>query len=171
MELRLEGNTSRADSWFLSGSVASSQAAGISGSTFLFPPGTSGGTTAESISQLSPEDHDQTIAVNAAFTHRWGRSNAFYSTLQSDYGTGYPVSFEGFINGAPVAFNGRLPTHLLFNASIGRDAGRNGDRSVGFSLDVQNLLNHQYVIKIANGFNTTQIASGRSVLFRLTAPF
>jgi hypothetical protein len=36
---------------------------------------------------------------------------------------------------------------------------------------VQNLLNHQYIIKIANGFNTTQISQGRSVLLRVTAPF
>ena len=171
VELRLEGNVTPRDSWFLSGSVSGSQAAGIAGSTFLFPPGSSGGTTNELIEQLSPEDHDQTVAVNGAFTHRWGTNNSFFSTLQSDYGTGYPVSFEGFINGAPVAISGRLPTHLLMGWSIGRDAGRNGDRSLGFDLNVDNLLNHQYIIKIANGFNTTQIASGRSILLRLTAPF
>jgi len=34
-----------------------------------------------------------------------------------------------------------------------------------------NVLNHQYVIKIANGFNTTQIANGRTFLLRLTEPF
>ncbi len=67
--------------------------------------------------------------------------------------------------------SGRLPTHLLANWSIGRNAGRNGDRSLGFDLNVQNLLNHQYIIKIANGFNTTQIASGRNILLRVTAPF
>jgi hypothetical protein len=39
------------------------------------------------------------------------------------------------------------------------------------SLIVQNILNHQYPIKVANGFNTTQIANGTNVLFRLTAPF
>jgi outer membrane receptor protein involved in Fe transport len=171
LELRMEGNLTPADSWYVSGTYSSSQAAGVSGSTFLFPPGTSGGTTAELIAQLAPEDHDQTVAANGAFTHRWGERNAFYSTLQADYGTGYPVSFEGFVNGAPVAFNGRLPTHLLANWAIGRDPGRNGDHSLGFSLDVENLLNHQYIIKIANGFNTTQIAQGRSVLFRVTEPF
>lgn len=36
---------------------------------------------------------------------------------------------------------------------------------------MNNLLNHQYIIKIANGFNTTQVSQGRSVLLRLTAPF
>ena len=171
VELRLEGNVTPKDSWWLSGSVGSSQAAGVSGSTFLFPPGTSGGTSEQLISQLAPEDHDQTVAVNSAFTHNWGTGNAFYTTLQGEYGTGYPVSFEGFANGAPVAFEGRLPTHLLFNWSFGRNPGRNGDHSLGFDLNVENLLNHQYIIKIANGFNTTQIAQGRSVLFRVTAPF
>ncbi len=39
------------------------------------------------------------------------------------------------------------------------------------TLDVQNILNHQYVIKIANGFNTTQIANSRTFLLRLTEPF
>jgi outer membrane receptor protein involved in Fe transport len=171
LELRLEGNSSPHDSWYVSGSLGSSQAAGVSGSTFLFPPGTTGGTTNELIEQLAPEDHDQTVAANAAFTHRWGAKDAWFTTLQGDYGTGYPVSFEGFVNGAPVAFDGRLPTHLLVNWSLGRNAGRNGDHSLGFDLDVQNLLNHQYIIKIANGFNTTQISQGRSVLLRVTAPF
>ena len=171
VELRMDGNVTPRDSWFLSGSVASSQAAGIAGSTFLFPSGSSGGTTDELIEQLAPEDHDQTVAVNGAFTHRWGAKSAFFTTLQTDYGTGYPVAFEGFINGNPVSFDGRLPTHLLVNWSIGRDAGRNGDHSLGFNIDVENLLNHQYIIKIANGFNTTQIAQSRSLLFRLTAPF
>jgi outer membrane receptor protein involved in Fe transport len=170
VELRMEGDATPHDSWFLSTSVSGSEAAGISGSTFLFPPG-SGGTTEQLIEQLSPEDHDQTVALNAAFTHRWGAGNPYYTTLQGDYGTGYPVDFEGFVNGAPVAFSGRLPSHLLANWSIGRNAGRNGDHSVGFDLDVENVLNHQYVIKIANGFNTTQISQGRSVLLRLIAPF
>jgi outer membrane receptor for monomeric catechols len=73
----------------------------------------------------------------------------------------------------PVGFDLplRLPAHLTFDASIGRDAGTGAHKTLGFDLDVENLLNHQYVIKIANGFNTTQIASGRTVLLRVTAPF
>jgi outer membrane receptor for Fe3+-dicitrate len=170
VELRLQGNPKPNQQWYLSGSVSSSEAAGVSGSTFLFPPG-QGGTTDFLISQLSPEDHDQTVAINAAFTQRWGTNYAYYTTLQPDYGTGYPVSFEGFVNGVAVNDQGRLPTHLLFNWSIGRNPGRNGDHSLGFDLNILNLLNHQYIIKIANGFNTTQIASGRNILLRLTAPF
>jgi hypothetical protein len=42
---------------------------------------------------------------------------------------------------------------------------------LGLSLQVLNVLNHQYVIKVANGFNTTQIANGTNFLLRLSAPF
>jgi hypothetical protein len=80
------------------------------------------------------------------------------------------VNFEGFVDGQPVGFSGTLPTHLTADFSIGRDPGRNGDKSVGFDLDVQNLFNDRYIIKIANGFNTTQYSQGASILFRMTAP-
>ncbi|MGZ3563200.1 MAG: TonB-dependent receptor [Vulcanimicrobiaceae bacterium] len=156
LEARLVGRTGLYDQWFFSGTMSMAQAAGVSGSTFLFPPDQLGGT-------LQPEDHDQTYAVNAAYTHRFGWQHAFYSTLQTEYGTGYPAAFEAGVD--------RLPAHMTFNLALGRDAGRNGDKSLGFALDIDNLLSHQYIIKIANGFNTTQIATGRSVLFRLIAPF
>jgi len=169
-ELRLQETLPNTDSWFVSGTWSQSLAAGISGSTFLFPPGSSGGTTAQLIAQLQPEDHSQAVAVNGAFTHRFGTGKSYYATLQGEYGTGYPVSFQGLVNGQPVAFSGTLPTHLTADFSIGREAGRNGDRSVGFDLNVQNLFDDRYIIKIANGFNTTQYAQGTSVLFRVTAP-
>ncbi|MHB8152367.1 MAG: TonB-dependent receptor [Vulcanimicrobiaceae bacterium] len=157
IDVRLAGhNVSNTASWFLSSSIAQSLAGGISGSTFLFSPGSF-------TNQLQYEDHDQTVALTSAYTRHFGVGNHFYSTLQANYGTGFPVQFQ---NG-----NGRLPTHLTFDFSLGRAAGRGKDRSLGFSLDVQNILNHQYVIKLANGFNTTQIASARSILFRVTAPF
>jgi len=168
-ELRLQGTRPNRDSWYLSGTWSSSQAAGISGSTFLFPPGPP--QPGSLIGQLQPEDHDQTVATNAAYTHRFGFQKAFFTTLAGDYGTGYPVAFEGVTSGGPISFEGRLPNHLTFDWSIGRDAGRNGDKSLGFNLDVTNLLNDRYVIKIANGFNTTQIASGRNILLRITSPF
>ena len=86
-----------------------------------------------------------------------------FATLQTESGTGYPVQFQ---NGA-----GRLPAHMTFDVLLGRQPGRNGDASLGYNLDIDNVLNHQFIWKIANGFNTTQIASGRQVLFRVTAPF
>ena len=156
-EGRLTGRVPGGDSWFLSGTYSIAEAAGISGSTFLFSPDD------VSNNSFQPEDHDQTWEANGAYTHRFGRDRSFFTTLQGEYGTGYPVDFEAGVE--------RLPAHLTFDFSLGKEPGRNGDRSLGFDLDVENLLNHQYIIKIANGFNTTQIASGRSVLLRLTAPF
>lgn len=155
-ETRLEGRAGH-NSWFVSGTYSVAEAAGVSGSTFLFPP------DALSDTSWQPEDHDQTWEANGAYTHRFGSSNDWFATLQGEYGTGYPVNFQAGID--------RLPAHLTFDVALGKDPGRNGDRSLGFSLNVQNLFNKQYVIKIANGFNTTQIAQGRSVLLRLTAPF
>jgi len=154
VEFRLQGKThANADSWFLSTTLSAAQAQGVSGSTFLFPP------DAVSDNSWQPEDHDQTLAANAAYTHRFGNANKWFATLQGEYGTGYPVEFE--------SGEGRLASHTTLNLGIGRDPA---DHSVGFSLDVDNVLNRQYIIKIANGFNTTQISSGRKVLLRLTAP-
>lgn len=155
-ETRLEGRNGF-DSWFASGTYSIAEAAGVSGSTFLFPPSAVGDMS------WQPEDHDQTWEANGAYTHRFGSAHDWFATLQSEYGTGYPVNFQAGVD--------RLPAHLTFDLALGKEAGRNGDHALGFNLDVENLLNHPYVIKIANGFNTTQIAQGRSVLFRVTAPF
>jgi outer membrane receptor protein involved in Fe transport len=155
-EARLEGRNGF-DSWFASGTFSVAQAAGVSGSTFLFSPDDLSDTG------WQPEDHDQTWEANGAYTHRFGAAHDWFATLQTEYGTGYPVDFEAGVE--------RLPAHLTFDLALGKDPGRGADRALGFALDVQNLFNHQYIIKIANGFNTTQIAQGRSVLLRLTAPF
>ncbi|HET7813390.1 MAG TPA: TonB-dependent receptor, partial [Candidatus Baltobacteraceae bacterium] len=69
IELRLQGTMPNTDSWFFSGALASSQAAGVSGSTFLFPPDEAGFDNL--IAQLAPEDHDQRGTINAAYTHRF----------------------------------------------------------------------------------------------------
>ncbi|MGH7709443.1 MAG: TonB-dependent receptor domain-containing protein, partial [Vulcanimicrobiaceae bacterium] len=157
IEFRLDGRPSAANSWFFSGTVSQALASGISGSTFLFP------ASSLSATSLQPEDHDQTYAAESAFTHRFGRGLANFATLEADYGSGYPVQFQ---NGS-----GRLPTHLLFALALGRRASGAGGHDLGFDLSIDNLLDHQYVIKIANGFNTTQIADRRKILFRVTAPF
>lgn len=171
LDIRLQGNRPSGDSWFVSSTISHSEAGDISGGLFLFcPPGS---TTIPSCgvnsglpftaADLAPEDHDQTYEANGAYTHRFGRRRAWFATLQTEYGTGYPVNFQSGV--------ARLPAHMTFDLGIGKNPGRNGDHALGFSADIQNLLNHQYIIKIANGFNTTQIAQGRSVLLRLTAPF
>jgi len=150
-ELRLQQQT-RTASWFFSGTYSQSVAGGISGATFLFPP------AAISNTSLNPEDHDQTIAINSAYTKRFAPDLRSYLTLGTEYGTGYPVNFQnGFA---------RLNPHLTLDFALGREPQPG---SLGFKFYVQNLANYQYLIKVANGFNTTQWASGAQVNFELQA--
>nr|MDQ2681736.1 TonB-dependent receptor plug domain-containing protein [Candidatus Eremiobacteraeota bacterium] len=161
IEMRLQGRLLNDDSWFLSATASHSEAAGISGSTFLFPPNVNppGPITA---ADFQPEDHDQTYEANGAYTHRLGRAKEYFATLQGEYGTGFPVQFQSGPD--------RLPAHLTFDLGIGKDPGRGAHKSLGFNVDIENLFKHQYVIKIANGFNTTQIATGRQITFKVAAP-
>ena len=68
------------------------------------------------VSQLSPEDHDETVAATAAYTWRFGRGHQWFTTLQSNYGSGFPVEFES----ANANLSGRLPAHTTFDVSAGR---------------------------------------------------
>jgi outer membrane receptor protein involved in Fe transport len=156
-EVHFQDDLLDGDSYFLSATVSTSAACGISGATFLF----TGDLTCDT--GLQPEDHDQTYSINTAYTHRFGAKQIDFATLQPVYGSGYPVNFQ---NG-----QGRLPTHLTFNASVGRDVGRGAHKSVGYSLDLINLTGRTYLLKVNNGFNTTQWAQGFNALVRLTVPF
>jgi outer membrane receptor protein involved in Fe transport len=169
-EVRLQNQEPGGDQWFLTGTYSGSYAACISGSEFLFPPNTNlPGVSC--VAQLSLEDHSQTVDATAAYTHRFGGApKLWYTTLQANYGSGFPVQFED----ANVNLNGTLPAHTTFDFSLGRELtpGRQGeDQGLGLSLQVLNVLNHQYPIKVSNGFNTTQIANGTSFLLRVSAPF
>jgi outer membrane receptor protein involved in Fe transport len=169
-EIRLQNQEPGGDQWFLSGTVSGSYAACVSGSEFLFPPNTNL-PGVPCVAQLSLEDHSQTVDATAAYTHRFGGGDKlWYSTLQANYGSGFPVQFQD----ANVNLSGTLPAHTTFDFSLGRELtpGQAGkDQGLGVSLQVLNLLDHQYPIKVANGFNTTQIANGTSFLLRLSAPF
>jgi outer membrane receptor protein involved in Fe transport len=171
VELRLQDRQSNGNDWFLTSTVSSSYAGGISGSTFLFPVDVNAGLPIASAAQLSIEDHSQDVDSTAGYTARFGNDRAWFATLQGDYGSGFPVQFEN-VNGA--SFSGTLPAHTTLDFSGGRIVlpGRGPDsQGLGVTLDVLNLLNHQYVIKVANGFNTTQYANGRNFLVRVTDPF
>ena len=168
-ELKLQEQEIGGDQWFLTGTYSSSYAACISGSEFLFPPNANE-PGVPCVAQLAIEDHSQLVDATAAYTHRFGDHKLWFSTLQANYGSGFPVQFQD----ANVALSGTLPAHTTFDFSAGRNLtpGRSGeDQGLGFQLQILNLLNHQYPIKVANGFNTTQIANSRSFLLRLTAPF
>ncbi|MBV9409450.1 MAG: TonB-dependent receptor [Candidatus Eremiobacteraeota bacterium] len=155
VELRLDEASARVDAG-LSLTFQRSLAGGISGSTFLFPPDSVGDLT------LQPEDHDQNWSSNAFYTRRFGSDLRTFATLQTEYGTGFPVQFE---NGP-----GRLPTHWAVDASFGRAADR-ATRRLGWTLSAENLLDHRYLIKVNNGFNTTQWNAPRRIVLRVTAPW
>ncbi len=154
LELRLDGSTAATDAG-VSLTYSRAEAGGVSGGTFLFPPDAANDLT------LQPEDHDQTWTGNASFTRRFGPGLRAFATLQAEYGTGFPVQFE---NG-----EGRLPAHWIANATLGRTAERG--HGLGYQLDVENLFDHRYVVKVNNGFNTTQWNAPRRIVFRVTAPW
>jgi outer membrane receptor protein involved in Fe transport len=155
LELRLDAASARVDSG-VSLTYSRAEAAGISGGTFLFPPDAAGDLT------FQPEDHDQRWTGNAFYTRRLGADLKTFATLQAEYGTGFPVEFE--------SGEGRLPAHWILDASLGRQADR-ATKRLGYTLSVDNLLDHRYVIKVNNGFNTTQWNAPRRVVLRLTAPW
>jgi len=165
VEGRVDNRFKGGDNVYFSASLSSSQAGGVSGSTFLFCPTLSPGCLAgvQSVT-LGPEDHDQTFASELGYTHRFGANRSFFATLEPEYGTGYPVAFDD-------GSQGRLLPHLLFNASIGHDAKRGQNAAPGFDLTITNFTNDRYILKINNGFNTTQWGQGFRADLRVTAPF
>lgn len=63
-----------------------------------------------------------------------------------------------------------MPAHWLLDASIGRSADRTS-RGLGYTLSMENLFDNRYLIKVNNGFNTTQWNAPRRIVLRLTAPW
>jgi outer membrane receptor protein involved in Fe transport len=171
LEIRLQDREFNGSDWFFSSTISGSYAGGISGSTFLFPPNINEGLPVSSPALLSLEDHSQTVDSTLGYTAVFGKTRGSFATLQANYGSGFPVQFED-ANG--TSLSGTLPAHTTLDFSAGRvvipGKGPNS-QGLGIKLDVLNVLNHQYVIKIANGFNTTQYANGRTFLLRFTAPF
>jgi len=132
-----------------------SLAGGVSGGTFLFPPPDVTDLT------LEPEDHDETYVGDVYITRHFAPDLKSYVTLETQYGSGFPVAF---LNGT----GGRLPAHFQGNLAIGRmPVGK----QLGYELTADNLLDHRWLIKVDNGFNTTQWNSPRRIAFRLIAPW
>ena len=124
------------------------------------PPVTPGCLTGIQDVTLNPEDHDQTFALNAEYTKRFGADRSWFASLEPEYGTGYPVLFQ---NGP-----GRLNPHLTFDLAVGKTPKGNVP---GFDVSWLNMTNYVYLIKVNNGFNTTQYAAGSQLTVRLTQPF
>jgi outer membrane receptor protein involved in Fe transport len=155
LELRLDATSARVDSG-VSLTYQRAEAGGVSGGTFLFPPDAAGDLT------LQPEDHDQRWSGNAFYTRRFGDGLRSFATLQAEYGTGFPTEFE--------SGEGRLAAHWIVDASLGRAADRASKR-LGYTLSVENLFDNRFLIKVNNGFNTTQWNAPRRVVLRVTAPW
>lgn len=154
LEVNLNGRAQNGNSYFFSYGASHSEAAGVSGGTFLFPP-----------SQLAPgafapEDHDQAHTLNGAYTWNLDPAHTRYATLQTTYGSGFPAMF--------LSGNGRLPAHWEIDGSYGHKPA--DGRGLGWEVQGTNLLDHQYLLKINNGFNTTQWAAGRQIVVKVTAP-
>jgi hypothetical protein len=110
---------------------------------------------------LEPEDHDETYVGDVYVTRHFASDLKSYVTLETQYGSGFPVAF---LNGTA----GRLPAHFQANLAIGRlPAGKH----LGYELTADNLLDHRWLIKVDNGFNTTQWNAPRRVAFRVIAPW
>lgn len=154
LEFNVTGQTESGDSYFLSYGLSESQASGISGGTFLFSPAALQGANG-----FAFEDHDQTNTLNTAYTWRLAHDNAQFVTLGTRYGSGFPVQF---INGPA-----RLPAHWEIDAAYGRRATAG---HLGYELQATNLLDHKYLIKFNNGFNTTQYAPGLHYTATITVP-
>jgi outer membrane receptor protein involved in Fe transport len=167
VEGRVSSRFANGDNLYFSASLSKSNAGGISGGTFLFCPvltpscNQANGITSDT---LSPEDHDQTFASELGYTHRFGAARSYFATVEPEYGTGYPVAFD---NGS----TGRLPPHLVWDGSIGRTVQRGDKPALGFDATFTNFTNDRYLLKIENGFNTTQWGQGFRADLRVTAPF
>jgi hypothetical protein len=132
-----------------------SLAGGVSGGTFLFAPPDVTDLT------LEPEDHDEAYVSDLHATRRFAHDLKSFVTLESQYGSGFPVAF---LNGT----GGRLPAHFEENVAIGRlPSGKH----IGYELTADNLLDKRYLIKVDNGFNTTQWDAPLRASFRLLLPF
>ena len=131
-----------------------SLAGGVSGGTFLFPPPDVSDLT------LEPEDHDETYTGDAYVTRHFGQALKNFVTLEPQYGSGFPVAF---LNGT----GGRLPAHYQENVAIGRAPV---GHTAGYEFTVDNLLDHRWLIKVDNGFNTTQWNAPLRAEFRLLIP-
>jgi len=132
-----------------------SLAGGVSGGTFLFAPPDVSDIT------LQPEDHDEAYVADAHATRRFGPGRASYVTLETQYGSGFPVAF---LDGT----GGRLPAHFEENVALGR---KPVGKALGYVLSVDNVLDKRYLIKVDNGFNTTQWNAPRRAEFRLLLPW
>ncbi len=114
LEFRLQDRTSNGNNWFFTDDdLATRYAGGISGSTFLFPPGTNPpGYRSRRRRCSRSKITRETVRLRPPDTRRiFGPHRDWFATLQADYGSGFPVAFQD----ANVNLNGTLPAHTTFD--------------------------------------------------------
>jgi hypothetical protein len=154
IEGRYEKNTAKTTAG-VSFTYSLSLAGGVSGGTFLFAPPDVTDLT------LEPEDHDETYVGDAYLTRHFAADLKSFATLETQYGSGFPVAF---LDGT----GGRLPAHYQVNFAVGRlPVGHH----IGYELTADNVLDHRWLIKVDNGFNTTQWNAPARYEFRLLLPW
>ena len=132
--------------------VEKAQGRGIETAQYLFAPD----DVANNNWQIL--DHVQTWTANGGATLREG--NARLSGLL-DYGSGLRTG---------AANNQHVPGHARFDLSLGYEF-RELPARPSIAVDLVNVFDEHYAYRIANGFNGSHVAPGRSIYVRLGSSF
>ena len=144
---------SRQFSAFGNATLQSAQGRGIASATYLFSPDALANNNWQTL------DHSQTWTANTGATYHFFRTTQLSGLLA--YGSGLRTG---------PANNQHVPDHVRIDASLGHEF-RDWPLRPKLTLDVVNVLNSQYAYRIANGFNGSHWAPGRSAFVRLTTSF
>jgi hypothetical protein len=144
---------SRQFSAFGNATLQSAQGRGIASATYLFSPDALANNNWQTL------DHSQTWTANTGATYHFFHGTQLSGLLA--YGSGLRTG---------PANNQHVPDHVRIDASLGHEF-RDWPLRPKLTLDVVNVLNSQYAYRIANGFNGSHWAPGRSAFVRLTTSF
>jgi len=105
-------------------------------------------------------DHVQLHTANAGITYT---KNQLWGSLMGLYGSGLRTGSNNSIG---------LPSHISFDATFGYQFKKEISWLPGskISVDILNFLDNRYPITIANGFNGSHYAAGRTVYLRFSTP-
>lgn len=105
-------------------------------------------------------DHVQIHTLNAGLTYR---KNHFWATSQFLFGSGLRTGEDN---------SKSLPSHFTMDATVGYEfTGDSWWTQFKVSADVLNIFNNVYPVTIANGFNGSHYAAGRTFFVHLVKNF
>ena len=155
VEATLQGRIAEKWSDYANYSFERAKGRGTSGGLFTLPPGTvdSGG--------YQYLDHVQIHTVNAGLVFT---SGGFTWTTQGLFGSGLRTG---------DANRQSLPSHFTADTGVGYTFRAEDGLAAKFRLtgDILNVLNNEYPITIANGYNGSHYAAGRQYFVRLARSF